>query len=201
MNPFSQGWAHSSQLNANHAPQGAVPSVYGALPYTPRPLGAPTFLKFTFASPDGTVLNGRVVGPGASQSQATYFAIATDSTTSGVSVVQNPQRATVARIEWRTQAVVEIHDAVSRQRAAQWLVLSADKTYRIMSVRGHSFTWMPQDDYIGLYTRTPRPQLLGRVSQGQDGAVLEVAAEVVQMGLLEALVVAALLLMCGRNID
>lgn len=45
------------------------------------------------------------------------------------------------------------------------------------------------------------PQLLGRVFQGQKGTTIEVTVEALKLRFLKVLVVATLLLICGRNID
>lgn len=44
------------------------------------------------------------------------------------------------------------------------------------------------------------PQLLGRVFQGQKGTTIEVTVEALKLRFLKVLVVATLLLICGRNI-
>ncbi|KAJ7164743.1 hypothetical protein C8R43DRAFT_1167046 [Mycena crocata] len=202
MNPFSQGWSNSPRSHATQYPAwGTTPSVYGALP-TPVPTPVhttPRLTRFTFVSPpNGTILNSTVNGP---QAQ-TYFRVTTDSTASGFSVVQNARRQSVAVIEWRRRPVVEVYGVVSKRNSAQWLALSADKTHRIMNVRGCDFGWMPEDRYIGLYNlSTSTPQFLGRISQGQEGTMLEITPEGLELGLLETFVASALLLMCGRSID
>ncbi|KAJ6490195.1 hypothetical protein DFH09DRAFT_1454514 [Mycena vulgaris] len=194
MNPFSQGWLNSP--NAAHG--GQIPSVYGALPYASPPNSTPNVIKFTFSSSTGTILNSVITGPQA----RTYFRVTTDSTTSGFSVVENARLESIAMIEWRRHPVVEIYGIVSKRDSAQWLPLAPDRTHRLMNVRGRNFRWMPHDHYIGLYSTSPvNPQFFGRILQSQEGTTFEVTAEGLQIGLLEIFVVAALLLMCGRNID
>ncbi|KAJ6582934.1 hypothetical protein DFH09DRAFT_911733 [Mycena vulgaris] len=200
MNPFAQGgWSNTHNPNAqSNQAWGTSPSVYGALPYSTPPSATPNFLTFTFSPLDGTILNSLVIGP----HSRTYFRVTTDSTSSGYSVVQNPKLESVTLIEWRSHPIVEIRDLVSKRSTSQWLALSPDKTYRIMSARGRNFRWTPNTDYIELHsTDVPNPQLFGRLSQGQNGPVLELTAEAVQIGLLEVCVASALLLMSGRNID
>ncbi|KAJ7668025.1 hypothetical protein B0H17DRAFT_950228 [Mycena rosella] len=200
MNPFAQGgWSNSYNSNAvNNNQWGTSPSVYGALPYSTPPTTTPQFITFTFSPLDGTILNSIVIGP----HSRTYFRITTDSTSSGFSVVQNPKLESVTLVEWRNHPIVEVRDIVSKRSTSQWLALSSDKTYRVMSARGRNFRWTPSASYIELHsTGVPNPQLFGRLSQGQSGAILELTTEAVQVGLLEVGVASALLLMSGRNID
>ncbi|KAJ7134316.1 hypothetical protein C8R44DRAFT_609891, partial [Mycena epipterygia] len=200
MNPFSQGWSNSRYPNtAPNASWGATPSVYGALPYSVQPNTSPNVIKFTFSPSNGTVLNSVINGP----QLENYFRVTTDSTTAGFSVVQNSRLESIAIIEWRSHPVVEIcGDIVSKRNSAQWLMLSPDKTHRVMNFRGRNFRWMPDEHYIKLYSASPaNPQFFGRISQGQDGTAFEVTPEALKLGLLEIFVVASLLLMCGRNID
>ncbi|KAJ7108733.1 hypothetical protein C8R44DRAFT_834116 [Mycena epipterygia] len=200
MNPYAQGgWSNSYNPNAvNNQALGTSPSVYGALPYSTPPIAIPNFLRFTFSPLDGTILNALVMGP---QSR-TYFRISTDSTSSGFSVVQNSKLESVALVEWRSHPIVEIQNIVSKRSSSQWLELSPDRTYRVMSARGRNFRWTPNEGHIELWsTGVPNPQLFGRISQGQSGVILELTSEAVQIGLLEVGVVSALLIMSGRNID
>ncbi|KAJ7269544.1 hypothetical protein C8J57DRAFT_1066224 [Mycena rebaudengoi] len=200
MNPYAQGgWSNSLNPNAvSNSTWGTNPSVYGALPYPSPPSTTPTFLTFIFSSADGTILNSWVVGPHSRK----YFQVNTDSTTSGYSVIQNSRLESVALIEWRSSPVVEIQEILSRRKASQFLTLSPNQTQRHMRARGRQFRWAPTDGYIELYnTSISSPQLFGRISQGQNGITLEVTTEAVQIGLLEACVVSAVLFMSGHSID
>ncbi|KAJ7741923.1 hypothetical protein DFH07DRAFT_980920 [Mycena maculata] len=199
MNPYAQGgWSNAYNPNAvNSQPSGTSP-LYGALPYPTPSSTAPTFLTFIFTPLDGTILNSLVMGP---QSK-TYFRINTDSISSGFSIIQNPTLESVALIEWRSHPIVEIRNIVSKRSTSQLLALSSDNTHRVMELRGKKFRWTPSEGYIRLYsTGVPNPQLFGRISQGQNGVVLEVTTEAVHIGLLEVCITSALLLMSGRNID
>ncbi|KAJ6573218.1 hypothetical protein DFH09DRAFT_916159, partial [Mycena vulgaris] len=193
------GWSNSSNPHSiNHPTWGTSSSVYGALPYSTPPPAPPRFITLTFSPLDGTILNSLVIGP---QSR-TYFRVTTDSISSGYSVVQNPQLESITLVEWRSHPILEIRDVVSKRKTSQWLALSPDKSYRVMSARGRTFRWTPNGDYIELHSAGVRnPQLFARLSQGQSGQVLELTTEAVQDGLLEACVTAALLLMSGRNLD
>ena len=53
-----------------------------------------------------------------------------------------------------------------------------------------------------LYTSGPYPsEILAKVSRGQGSVTLEIAASAIHAGLLEACIVATVLLQCSRNID
>jgi hypothetical protein len=53
-----------------------------------------------------------------------------------------------------------------------------------------------------LYTGGPSPpEFLGRISRENGAVRLDMTTYAIQLGLLDATVVAALLLQCGRNID
>ncbi|KAJ6614596.1 hypothetical protein B0H10DRAFT_1803113 [Mycena sp. CBHHK59/15] len=197
MNPYAQGgWSNSFNHNAVNNPSSGASPLYGVLPYVTSP--TLTFLTFNFSSLDGTILDSEIVGP----HSRTYFRVSTDSTTSGFSVIQNAKQESVALIEWKTHPVIEIRGIVSKRTSAQWLPLSPDKTYRMMSARGRNFRWTPSNGCINLYnTSFHNPELFGRISQGQNGIVLEITTEAIQIGLLEVFVVSALLMMSGRSID
>ncbi|KAJ7141771.1 hypothetical protein C8R43DRAFT_892557 [Mycena crocata] len=200
MNPYAQGgWSNSQNSNAsNNPPVWGTSPLYGALPYSTPLSAAPTFLTFTFSPLDGTILNSLVLGP----NSRTYFRVTTDSNATGFSVIQNPKLESVALVEWRRHPIVEIRDIVSKRATSQLLALSLDKTHRILSARGRNFRWTPSEGYIELHsTGVANPQLLGRISQGQSGVILELTTEAIQIGLLEVCVTSAILLMSSRNID
>ncbi|KAJ7246365.1 hypothetical protein C8J57DRAFT_726515 [Mycena rebaudengoi] len=182
MNPFIQSWTQSS---------------YNATDAIISPLSSPSFLKFTFLFPDATILNSAVIGP----DSRPCFYVTTDSCTSGISLIQNANSQNIAIIEWRQHPVVEILEVIPKRHSSQWLKLSSDKRYRIMNAQRQGFKILPRDDYIGLYTITANPQLVGRISQSSEGITLEVRTEAAQIGLIDAFVTSTVLLMCGRNID
>ncbi|KAJ7123296.1 hypothetical protein C8R43DRAFT_1148143 [Mycena crocata] len=200
MNPYAQaGWSSSSNPHPTNNSTWGISPLYGALPYSTSPSTAPDFMAFTFSPLDGTILNSVVVGP----HSRTYFRIDTDSTASGLSVIQNPKLESVTLIEWRRKPILEIRDIRPRCLTSQFLSLSPDKTQRLMSARRRTFRWTPSSGYIELYsTGVAAPQLFGRISQGRDNVtLLELTSEAIQLGLLEVCVTATLLLMSGRNID
>ncbi|KAJ7878360.1 hypothetical protein B0H14DRAFT_2501051 [Mycena olivaceomarginata] len=199
MNPFAQAWVNHPLPNSKSC--GSSPSIFGALPYPMFHEPTPTFLNpitFTVSSPRGTILNSAITGP---QSQR-YFSVTTDSTKGGFSIVQNFSVEIIAVIEWRKHPVVEIFGTVSMRTSAHWLKLSPSKEFRLMAFQGCCYRWTPYDQYIRLQNASQsNPQLFARILQIQDRIMIEVAGEALKLGFFKVLVVATLLLMCGRNID
>ncbi|KAJ6613797.1 hypothetical protein B0H10DRAFT_1804756 [Mycena sp. CBHHK59/15] len=199
MNVFAQVWV--STPGPNSTSWGSSPSILGALPYLMPQKPKPTFLNpitFMFSSSSGMILNSDVTGP---QSQR-HFSIMTDSTKGGFSIIQNFGGESIAVIEWRKHPVVEIISTVSMRTSAEWLRLSHSKEYRLMASQGRYYRWTPHDRHFRLHNESQsNPQLFRRILQTQEGTAIELAIEALQLGLLKVLVVATLLLLCGRNID
>ncbi|KAJ7070051.1 hypothetical protein C8F01DRAFT_1049201 [Mycena amicta] len=203
MNPFAQGWNHASHTSS--------PPLYGVLPgqqqYTPvaaaPPAPAPELVRFTFvpSGPDGTIHTSVVTSPGQA---APCFRITTNSTVHGYSVVQNDKNENIAYVEWLARAtpMVDIYGVVSKRSTAEWLPLSSRKSYRRMSARQQTFRWVPSENNINLYSdSSSNPQFFGRLLRTQRGTAVELTLEALQLGLLDIVVVAALVLLSGRNID
>ncbi|KAF8061841.1 hypothetical protein FPV67DRAFT_1564041 [Lyophyllum atratum] len=200
-NPYAQGgWVNpQNPLSINNGTWGGQsppqPSVYGALPNASPP-SPPKILTFFFVSLNPTILNSTVVGP---QNQK-YFDVTTNSPNVGASSVFRKGGQPVAVIEWHSQPTVEVHGTVPRQAAARWMELSKDQSYKSMQVHGKWYAWVPRDKVISLFTVGPsQPELLARVSREPDMVKLEITTQAVQAGLLEAAVVATVLLQSGRN--
>ncbi|KAF5386872.1 hypothetical protein D9615_002128 [Tricholomella constricta] len=200
-NPYAQGGWYNPEnpLSINNGTWGGQsppqPSVYGALPTASSP-SPPKILTFFFVSFNPTILNSTVVGP---QSKK-YFDVVTNSPNVGASTVFRKAGQPFAAIEWITQPAVEIYGVVPPQTAARWLELSRDQTYRSMQFGGKWYAWVHKDKTISLFTVGPSPpELLARVSREPDTVKLELTAQAVQAGLLEAAVVATVLLQSGRN--
>ncbi|KAJ7055809.1 hypothetical protein C8F01DRAFT_1062588 [Mycena amicta] len=209
MNPYAQGgWINT--ISASSGSTASDPVLYGALPYPNAPATsstatAPTFLTFTFTPASGgggsnSILNSIVTGPNG----RAYFRVSTDSGSPSRTSVQNTQSEDVARVEWRTYPIFELRGVIQRSSTAQWLPLSSSRRYRNMSVRGRGYCWTPNGSYIEL-SESPAngtPQLLGRISQGEEGAtILELTPEAIHLNLFEAAILATVFLLSGRNID
>ncbi|KAF8888317.1 hypothetical protein BD779DRAFT_1470343 [Infundibulicybe gibba] len=191
-NPFAQGgWPNPSNPGVGD-PGAPTPSVFGALPLagTPTP---PTILTFTFTSFTPNILNCDVYGP---RSQR-YYSIATGQ---GPTIFHDAQGRQVALVDWQPPCV-EIRGVVTYQRAAQWMPMLSDRSSRSMIIGRQTYTWIPRDGVLGLYSTGPSSELLARICRLRDSAILEITTEALKAGLLEAAVVSGTLLLSGRNID
>ncbi|KAJ6562609.1 hypothetical protein B0H19DRAFT_1288562 [Mycena capillaripes] len=204
LNPY-QGWSKSSGQSNNYSSYGGAstsappPSVFGALPYPTPPSSqfAPNLSTFYLTSLNPSVLNCTVIGP---RSRLAY-AVSTDSSMPGYTVVKNAERKSIALIEWSKHPRVEIRGAVPKQETQGWLKISRDQTYRTMTVRGFQYTLAPDNQYINLCSSGPSPQFLGRISRGEDSVIVEMTPDAIQLGLQDTTIVVAVLLQCGHNID
>ncbi|KAJ7185272.1 hypothetical protein C8R46DRAFT_1287709 [Mycena filopes] len=204
-NPFG-GWSNQT---SNYSPYGSVSgpplSVFGALPY-PTPPGnfaqaqnSNNMITYYLTSLNPSVLNCAVIGHG--PRQRLHYSVSTDNAMPGYTVFKNAERKSVALIEWTRHPRVEVRGAVPKQDTKEWLKLSRDQTHRTMTVRGFQYTLAPDNQYINLCSSGSTAQFLGRISRGEETVVVEVTTEALQLGLLDAVVVAAVLLQCGHNID
>ncbi|KAF7325981.1 hypothetical protein MKEN_00449000 [Mycena kentingensis (nom. inval.)] len=194
MNPYSS-WGGSSSSSS-----GATSPIYGALPY-PRASGgnpAPSLATFHLTSFSPTILNSWVIGASAGQA---YYQITTDKQMVGYTVIKTVDGRSVALVEWQKHPRVEVRGAVEKQDTREWLRISRDKTYRTMTLKNLEFKWIPEDKYINLYSKSSHPQFYGRISRAENAVVIEVTGEAMQMGLLDGIVTAAVILQCGQNID
>ncbi|KAJ7211137.1 hypothetical protein GGX14DRAFT_565010 [Mycena pura] len=184
-NPFSD-W---------RAPPSAAPppSVFGALPY-PRPNSAYSVYVMSF---NPTVLNCEVLGGRAK----VCYTVSTDDAMPGYTVVKCAKGKCLALVEWREHPRVEVRGTVPKQDSRAWLRLSRDQTYRTMTVGEAEYTWTPDNQYVNLHSSGPSQRFFGRISRGEDSVIIEVTDNALQLGLLDPIVAAAVLLQCGQNID
>ncbi|KAK0452353.1 hypothetical protein EV421DRAFT_1768465 [Armillaria borealis] len=116
-------------------------------------------------------------------------------------VLKDAKGRSTALVEWQSHPLVELRGVISKQKAGDWLRLSQDKASRTMDVCGTRYLWIPQEQYINLYSSGSSPRLLARICRGHGTITLDIAAEAMQLGLLEAAIIATMLLQCGQNID
>ncbi|RDB27907.1 hypothetical protein Hypma_002180 [Hypsizygus marmoreus] len=188
------GWAagHGQSLWPTSPP----PSVLGALPYPTLP--APSnLMAFYITDFSPTILNSRVVGP---QGQE-YFTITTNNEMPGYTVVKNTEGASIALVEWKTPPMVEIRGLLSKRDIKTWLPLSPDRSSRAMEVRRMRYHWAPHNDSINLYSGVQAATFLASISRTRTSLVIQMTTDALQLQLLDSVVIAALLLQCGRNID
>ncbi|KAF8069958.1 hypothetical protein FPV67DRAFT_1447831 [Lyophyllum atratum] len=189
-NPFGS-WASGSQNNSN-----PPPSIYGALPYTG--IATSDLITFYFTSFKPSILNCVVVG---AQNEV-HYRIESPDDVQGYSVITNSGGAKIALVEWRTPPLVELRGLVRKQPVNQWLKLTPNRSAREMDVRGMRYVWAPVDKSINLYAGpSSGTTFLAKLTRGPTYVTLEMTPDAVQLGLLDSVVIAALLLQCGRNID
>ncbi|KAH9836321.1 uncharacterized protein C8Q71DRAFT_797099 [Rhodofomes roseus] len=192
MNPFAAGgWGYGS---------GMAPSIFGALPtvtISNAKTVQPDSTLYKFTECNTTILNCSIAGP---QGRVVYR-VATDSGALSSTMLKDNDNRNVAMVNWQPNANVEIRGVASRQRVRDWLHLSADQSKRVMNVAGVPYAWSPAEGYICLYKlQSTAPRVLARIGRAQD-VTLEMTQEGMQLGLLEACLVATVLLTCGHNID
>ncbi|KAJ7698251.1 hypothetical protein B0H17DRAFT_927537 [Mycena rosella] len=193
LNPYST-WSNS---NGSRAAPGA-PVLHGVLPFA-GPASASNLVSFYFTAFNPTILNSTVIG----RNTHPYYKVTTDASLPGYSAVKNPDGKVIALVEWKDRPLVEVRNVFSKRRVSDWLALAPDGSHRVMKVNGQRYIWAPKQSTICLYPAgTLTPKLLGRICRGDDGTVsLELTSTAVTAGLLEACVVATVLLQCGHNID
>ncbi|KAF5376268.1 hypothetical protein D9615_008553 [Tricholomella constricta] len=190
-NPFG-AWGSGSQQTKSTP----TPSVFGALPYTG--IAVSDLVTFYFSSFRPDVLNCVVTG----RQNQVYYRIDTDIDAAGYSVITNSEGAKIALVEWRNSPAVEVRGVVHKQPINHWLRLSPNRSSRDMEVRGMRYVWTPVDKSINLYTSgISGVTFLARITRGSAHISLEITPDALQLGLLDSVIVATLLLQCGRNID
>ncbi|KAF8155943.1 hypothetical protein B0H34DRAFT_660076 [Crassisporium funariophilum] len=198
-NPFGS-WAEAGQgQSVHHAWNGGAPapSVFGALPYPTAPSDS-NLVTFYFTSFSPTIFNCTVIGP---QAQV-YYRVVTDNYMPGYTVIKNAEGKNISLIEWQTHPLIEVRDLLAKQHIRTWLGLTKDKSSRTMTVRGMQYTWTPRDKSINLYTGEHKnPRFLARITRANGTITLDMTNDAIQLGLLDPIVAAALLLQSGRNID
>ncbi|KAF9446478.1 hypothetical protein P691DRAFT_733169 [Macrolepiota fuliginosa MF-IS2] len=197
-NPFGS-WAEAGQGQSsgtlwNSSPP---PSVFGALPYPSAPSNTVTYY-FTSFRPN--IFNCSVVGP---QNQV-YYQIVTDNTMPGYTVIKNMEGKNISLIEWQAHPFVEIRGTLAKQNVMNWLRLSPDQSHRNMDIRGMRYVWAPREKSINLYTggNGAPPTFLAKVTRsGTQTVTVDMTPDAIQLGLLDSIITATALLLCGRNID
>ncbi|KAF9463453.1 hypothetical protein BDZ94DRAFT_1192832 [Collybia nuda] len=154
------------------------------------------FVTFTF-NYNSSILNSVVVGPQARK----FFQVMTDPADPRFTIFQDVETNAAAYIEWQAHPVVEIRGIIASQRVSQWLALAANQTSRTMAVKGRYYSWVPGGDSICMYSSGSPAEMFAKITRGDNTVKLEMTPQAIQAGLLEACVVSAFLLQCGRVID
>ncbi|KAF8069102.1 hypothetical protein FPV67DRAFT_1105841 [Lyophyllum atratum] len=190
------GWAESGQGQSSPWPANPPPSVLGALPY-PTISYASSIVTYHITSFSPNVLNSKVVGP----QGHVHFIIRTDNEMPGYTAIKNSQQSSIALIEWKSSPIIEIRNLLTKQPVKSWLRLTHDRSARSMEVRGVKYLWAPHNQSINLHAGDFARTFLANVSRTQTSIAIQITSDALQQRLLESVVIAALLLQCGRNID
>ncbi|KAJ7055607.1 hypothetical protein C8F01DRAFT_1373537 [Mycena amicta] len=145
------------------------------------------------------------------------FSISTDA--GGLqTVIEDGSAVRVAFINWngassrsRSQAAAPtlyVDEVGWTMRTAEWLYLSSNRTCRTMIAHGRQFSWRPNGSCIELFplnansdSTLPNVNVLARITLASSGPIIQLAPRALHLKLLNYVVVSAVLLMSGRNID
>jgi hypothetical protein len=92
-------------------------------------------MKFQFNSVNGDIKNILVAGP----DNRRYFAVVTNPSSPGFTVIQNSDGVDIAAIGWTTHAFIEIPGIVTRQTTRHWIGLAASLKYVVNAVVGSRY--------------------------------------------------------------
>lgn len=124
-NPYAQaGWFNADNFvisrGQGHYPRftSAASPAIGALPRLPLE-ASPNFIRFSFDSADGDIIDCAVVGSG----ERKLFEIRTESLSNDSTTTRFTKNdgAMFAQIEWASMPVVEIESTLPKQRACAWI--------------------------------------------------------------------------------
>ncbi|KAE9404649.1 hypothetical protein BT96DRAFT_1071446 [Gymnopus androsaceus JB14] len=196
-NPFA-GWSQAGQGGSalRDINNGIAPSTFGALPYG-QPPPAANLITFEISSFSPDILNCTVTGP----NRQRYLRVVTDPENPTYTLFQKSQGRNCALVEWQRQPLVEIRDVMSKYPVRDWLRLNSDRRARTMQFQSVRYTWAPQDNYINMYTTGSNPEFLARISRGHGTIMLDLTNQAIQLGLLDACIIATVIMQCGRSID
>ncbi|KAH8822236.1 hypothetical protein DL96DRAFT_1714579 [Flagelloscypha sp. PMI_526] len=188
-NPFINWHQDTGSIPATHSP------TLGALPFY-QPPSQPSLLVFELVGqPD--VLNCCMLD----RDRRAYPIVIPDPSNSRATIVQGMGKERIAAVEWGASPIVSIRGGIlPRQPVYQWLTLTPDGRQRLMDVRGTQYIWSPQRDILTL-TKPSTSAICARVVVSQAGARIEIDSHHLHQGFLESVIVATILLCCGRALD
>ncbi|KAJ4473151.1 hypothetical protein J3R30DRAFT_3296931 [Lentinula aciculospora] len=186
-NPFFSAWAYGAGSS----------SVFGALPASE--FTTADFQMYYFTTMNPSILSCTLTK---SNGQPQYY-ITTDSWLPGYTQFKSVEGQSMVLIEWNSRAAeVEIRGALRKQYASDFLQLSRDRRFRIMTFGGEQYAWVARDTTICMYkVNSSSANFLARLCKEQGIIRLEVSPIAIQTGLLPAIVLAVVLLQAGRRID
>ncbi|GAW03502.1 hypothetical protein F5879DRAFT_250924 [Lentinula edodes] len=187
-NPFFSAWAYGGDARS---------SLYGALPAPDSTTSDFQMLYFTSMNPN--ILSCTLTK---ADGQPQYY-ITTDSWIPGYTNFRTVGGQSVVLIEWNSRgAEVEIRGTLKKQYASDFLQLSRDRRFRIMTFGGEQYAWVARDNTICMYkVNSSSADCLARLCKEQGIIRLEMSPIAIRNGLLSPTVLAAVLLQGGRRID
>ncbi|KAG6844477.1 hypothetical protein H0H87_006613 [Tephrocybe sp. NHM501043] len=190
------GWAEAGQGLSSPWPQTPAPSILGALPY-PSVSYSSSLITYHITNFAPHILNSKVVGP----DNRTCYTIRTDRDMPGYTAIKNTHDNAIALVEWKQSPVIEIRGLLPKQSVHNWLRLTSDRSARSMEIRGVKYIWAPHNQSINLHAGDFARTFLANVSRTQNSIAIQMTSDALQQKLLESIIIAAMLLQCGRNID
>ncbi|KAF8162599.1 hypothetical protein B0H34DRAFT_691981 [Crassisporium funariophilum] len=197
-NPYGQARGAGRFPLEGHSWPHALPHspTFGALPPTVIE-SSPKWIAFTFVSADGDLLDCSV---GCSRKKS-FFDISTTScsTLPTMTTIRKHDGTTLARVEWRTAATVEIMDLVPKQLVSEWITTSTKaRNARVIHVGKKQYVWEVHNNTLYLYSSKSEedetPEILAKFLRRRESLVLELTPRAIQLGLLDLSVVALVLI-------
>ncbi|EAU85407.1 hypothetical protein CC1G_07101 [Coprinopsis cinerea okayama7 len=205
-NPYAQaGWYNPQNPHTiNNHPWGSSgngnpgPSIFGALPYANQGQ-VPTVLTFHYVCLNPDVLNCTITGP----TSIPYLEVATVMRNNiSTTVFRKSDGRVLASIEWTRAPTVEIAgQTLSKRLVSQWMRSSPDRSQRGMNVNGRDFIWVSMPTGTCVFAHGDTKNALVKLHRGPQVITLELTTEAFNAGLLEASIVATVLIHSGRNFD
>ncbi|KAH9481711.1 hypothetical protein JR316_0006238 [Psilocybe cubensis] len=199
-NPYAQGgWYNpenpmsiNTRVSASY-----VPSVFGSLPVLESGTGERS-LTFQLIPNKPDILNSSIMAPTGNP----CIQITSNYNSAPCTYFRKCDGTVLAYIEWSNRPMVCIPGILEKVYVSRWLVLSPDRRSRTMVARDRPLIWVPKDNQIALFAiGSTFQEPLATVSKNKTLVTLKLTTEAVNAGLLEAGIVATVLLQSGRNID
>lgn len=123
VNPYAV-WntTQSNEMAPHRGSSQPVPSIYGALPFPSQLADNPPLMVFTFTGFNPTIANCTILGPNGSP----QFGVVTEPALPGYTILKSMNGKSVALIEWREPAKVEIRGLAPKQPVSSFLKVSSD---------------------------------------------------------------------------
>ncbi|KIM40762.1 hypothetical protein M413DRAFT_412913 [Hebeloma cylindrosporum] len=201
VNPFAQaGWYNPpNQLIPSQrtwTPSSSHSPTFGALPHGTTTEPSPEWVRLTFVSADGDILDCSVVGSG----NQTFYEISTEDqpNASMVTTFAKLNGTHFARIEWERVPLVEINGLLHKQRANEWITPFTESRHaRKMVINHKEYVWERHRDTIYLYRISETcdsPELCAKFYRKRENLLFDITPKAIQLGILEPAIVALMFL-------